>query len=392
MKIRRWAVPWFVIPVVLSGCSGFWNAPACTGSSCSTSGGASGAFYVLNQSTGQIVADSISSSGFSNIGSYSQTGLVGEAVAPNKNFLYVSTLADGIFVYSISSSGALTLENNGQYVSPAIDAAVAVDTTSGWLIDAWLNGNGQIQLDATPLNSSGVPTGGTVPTAAFSISNAVVKQIAISSDDDIFVALGAGGTLIVPFNSSSPFPSGLNAHTIALLHSGGSDLSVAVDPSNRLFYVGEALGNAAGDGGGLRFFDYSTLAEETSSGSPLASGPSGSTGPNAILALAGYVYVANGTGSSSAGNIAWFPVSTSGSTVTLATGSSITSDVGIQPSGLAEDSTGTYLLAVAAGDGGSLGGDPDLASFTMSSGALTFFKSGNTGTDPVGAVAVAAVP
>jgi hypothetical protein len=350
-------------------------------------------FYVLNQTTGQIVADSVSSSGFSNIGSYNLTGPIAIAIAPNKSYLYVSTLANGIFVYDIGSNGALTLGYNNAAVAPAVDAAVVVDTTNGWLIDAWINGSGYVQLDATPLNSSGTPTGGTVASVTFQINNAAVKQMALSSDGaNVFVALGAAGTLIVPFSSTSPFPTGVKGTTISVLHNGGSDLSVAVDPSNRLFYVGEVLGNSAGTAGGLRFFDYSSLTEETASGSPLASGPAGSTAPNAILPLANYVYVANGEGASSFGNIAWFPVSTSGTTVSLSTGSSITSDVGIQPMGLAEDSTGTYILAVSAGDGGSSGGDPDLGSFTMSSGTLTFFKSGNTGTDPVGAVAVAALP
>jgi 6-phosphogluconolactonase (cycloisomerase 2 family) len=388
MKIRSWAVLWLVVPLGLAGCKNFWNLP--TGSGTGT-GSTSGVFYVLNQTTGQVVAYDISSGTLTTVGTYSVTGPTALAVSPNADYLYVSTL-NGIYAYSIGSGGALTLENNGQVISDDIASAIAVDTTSGWLVDAYTNAGGQVVLDAIPLNSSGTYTSGsTVATATFTIASGTpsVKQMVLSSDDDhVFVALGTGGTLIVPFSSSSPLPSGVTANTISVLH-GGSDLSVAVDPSNRLFYIGETLDNSTTDSGGLRYFDLSTLTEV--SGSPL---PSGGIAPNAILPLADgdYVYVANGLGASATGSVAWFPVSTSGSTVSLSSGSSLSSGIGIQPIGLAEDSTDTYVLMVSEGDGGTAGGDPDLEAFTMSSGALTSYKSSDTGTDPVGAIAIVALP
>ena len=385
MKIRSWAALCFFLSVGFTGCKGFWNPPPSSGGG---GGGSSGIFYVLNEGTGQIVADSISSSGITNIGSSNITGPTAIAIAPNKNYLYVSTLA-GIYVYNIGSNGALTLGNNNQVISYDLASAIVVDTGNAWLIDAFTNG-GQVVLDAIPLNSTGTYTSGAnVPSAAFTIANATVKQMALSSDDaNVFVALGAGGTLVVPFDSSNPFPKGVTGHTIAVLHNQGSDLSVAVDPSTspRLFYVGEVNGNSAGNSGGLRYFNYSTLAEV--SGSPLASG---GLAPNAILPLADYVYVANGQGQSAAGDIAWFPVTASGTSYSLSAGSSTPS--GIQPMGLAEDSTGTYVLAVSAGYGTSVGGNPDVQAFTIgTSGALTSFKSATTGTDPVGAAAIAALP
>jgi len=54
--------------------------------------------------------------------------------------------------------------------------------------------------------------------------------------------------------------------------------------------------------------------------------------------------------------------------------------------GLAEDSKGSFLLAV------DFAGSPDLEAYTMSSGALTSVLSVATGTDPVGAAAIAAAP
>jgi len=49
------------------------------------------------------------------------------------------------------------------------------------------------------------------------------------------------------------------------------------------------------------------------------------------------------------------------------------------------------VLAVSTG-GSTTSGNPDLDAYTISSGALTLAVKSVTGTDPVGAVAVAAVP
>jgi len=394
MKIRSGTALCLLLFVVFAGCKGFWNAPPAGGGGGGGGGTtlSSGVFYVLNQGTGQIVAYSIASGKLTKINSYNITGPTAIAIAPNKNFLYVSTLA-GIYVYNIDSSGALTLGNNNQVISYDLASAITVDTSNSWLIDAFTNGSGQVVFDAIPLNSNGTYTSGAnVPSAAFAIANATVKQMALSSDDaNVFVALGAGGTLIVPFGSSNPFPQNLRGNTISVQHNQGSDLSVAVDPSNRLFYVGEVNGNSAGNSGGLRYFNYSTLAEV--SGSPIASG---GLAPNAILPLStgSYVYVANGQGASTAGNLAWFPVTTGGTstapTYSLSSGSTVSA--GIQPMGLAEDSTGNFVLSVAAGDNTSAGGNPDLDAYTISSGELTSALTSATGTDPVGASAIAALP
>jgi hypothetical protein len=168
-----------------------------------------------------------------------------------------------------------------------------------------------------------------------------------------------------------------------------------VDPTDRLFYIGETLANSAANSGGLRIFNYSSLGTGTPrsapsqiSGSPIASG---GLAPNAILPIASgeYVYVANAQGATSTGNIAWFPITVSGTTYSIASGSTIAT--GIVPKGLAEDSDDNFALAVSTG-GSTSSGDPDLEAYTMSSGALTAAITSDTGTDPVGAVAVAALP
>jgi hypothetical protein len=311
--------------------------------------------------------------------------------------LYVSTLT-GIFVYNIDSGGALTLGNNSQAISYDIASAlqVATSTNNSWLIDAFTN-TGQVQMNAIPLNSSGTYTSpANVPKAYITVTSPSVKQMVLSPKGDyLFLAMGSGGAVAVPFNSGSSSPFGSTATTITAASSQQAALSVAVDPTERMFYVSET--NAAGSSdtsGALLAFSYSSLTSGGAltqiSGSPIASG-GGS--PSAILpeASGDYVYVANGQGETGAGNITWFSITASGTTYSIASPSSNSIAAGVFPFGLAEDSDDYFVLAVSTG-GTTSSGDPDLEAFTMSSGALTAAIASKTGTDPVGAWAIAALP
>jgi DNA-binding beta-propeller fold protein YncE len=196
--------------------------------------------------------------------------------------------------------------------------------------------------------------------------------------------MGSGGTEFVLFNPGNANPFGGYGH-FNVLNSNGGDNAVAVDPTtNRLLYVGEsnALPSAT-QTGGLRVFTIAStgLTELTSAGSPYAVG---GVGPSSILpSLDGnYVYVANQSVSgSTTGNIASFSVT---STALTSIGTAAAGPSG--KLGLAEDSTGSYLLAV------DFAGSPDLQAYTMSAGTLTSVLSVTTGTDPVGATAIAAAP
>ena len=315
------------------------------------------------------------------------------AIAPGGGFLYISTVS-GIYLYTIGSDGALTIGNGGAVISS--DIASAMQVSGSWLIDAFSPAAGSVQLDAIPINAStGAYTGsGPEPSQAFNVTSASIAQMALSPDGtNLFVALGAGGTIVVPFTTGNSNPLGSTARVISVANSGGEALSVAVDPTDRLFYIGETL--AVSSSGGLRVFNYSSLGTGTPravptqiTGSPIASG---GLSPNAILPIAsgGYVYVANGQGNTGSGNVTWFPISVSGTTYTIAAGSHI--NAGIVPMGLAEDSDDNFVLAISNG-GSTASGDPDLEAYTMSSGALTAAIVSATGTDPVGAVAVAALP
>ena len=397
--------------VLLSGCAGFWDLPSSTTTTTTTTTTlSSGVFFVANETAGQIVAYQIDSGTLKTLGTYTVAGPAFLSVSPNGSFLYVSTLTQGIYAYQISSGGTLQALNSGAAIIPPgstiFDAAIQVDTSGQWLIAAFDVGSNsdEVEFEAFPLNlTTGLLTGGAITTASFQVANPVsVTQMAISSDDDnIFVALGEGGAIIEPFFSNiTAGPLGANATTITLANSSQKALSVAVDPQLRVFYIGESdvtIGSET-DQGALLVFDYSSLGTTSPRATPtqISSSPiaSGGLAPNSILPEAAsdgdYVYVANGAGDTTLGTIAAFSISASGTTYSVtALGSPVTS--GYQPIGLAEDGDNNFILAVCNG-GTESRGDPDLGAFTMSSGALTLAISTTTGTDPVQAQAVAAVP
>ncbi len=307
-------------------------------------------------------------------------------MAPNNHFLYVST-GSGIYLYTIGSSGALTLASTTPIATDFAAYSIQVDATNSWLVDASESG----YLYAIPISSS---TGMTTGTAQqLSLAGISPRHMVISPDNaNVFVSLGISGTEVIPFNAANADPLPTTGQvSIAVKNAGGAAISVAVDPSNRLFYIGETLGtSASANTGVLRAFTYislsGTLTEIT--GSPFASG--GLT-PVSILPtkFGTYVYVANSTVSgSTTGSITGFTVAVSGSSYSL-TQISGSPSVGVNPAGMVEDSTGTVVLMVNSG------GSPDLDVYTFdttTSGKLDSALTFATGTDPVGTVAISAAP
>lgn len=384
--------------LLLAGCKGFWSTIPSSGGSGGGGGGgsASGAFYVLNQKTTQVAGFAFAS------GSTTPTAISGGtqqlaavplamAISPNGSFLYVSTAA-GIYLYNIGSGGGLTLGNGGQVISADPAFTMQVDSTGSWLIEA-VSGTGT--LNAIPLTSTG-QYNTSFQEQSVGLPSANVQQLAVMSSaaataagaNFVFVAMGSGGTAVVPFNPSSTPPFG-NASVIAPLSSVGGDNTVAVDASNPLVYIGETVAVSGTQSGGLRVYQISSTKLSQVSGSPFATG---GTGPSAILPTSGYVYVANkAVSGSNVGNITGYSVTpnTSGTSTTYALAKISTVNTGNQPIGLAEESTSTYVLAV------NLGGNPDLNTYTFDAttkGQLDAGDTAATGTDPVQAIAIAAVP
>ena len=395
MKIRAWARLLLAAAPLLAGCGNFWQAP--TGGSGSGSGGCtsncstatSGNFYILNSgSTPQVAGFSIVSGALTAI-SGSPWTVESEpyamAMAPNGNFLIVSTLS-GVYAYPISGGklGTATVVSQDQAY------AVQVDDTNSWLIEA-IPGTTGVIVGAVPINSTTGADNGSEITAQFAVAGAALQKngMVISQDNaNIFIALGTGGTIVVPFNAANPLPKNISAITIAVLNPPGAALSVAVDPGTtpRLFYIGETLAGNSGTSGGLRAIVYSSLGSNPliqATGSPIASG---GLAPSFILPVTtpDYVYVANGEGLS-AGNINGFAITAaSGPSYSIATGS--TAAVGVSPLGMAEDSTGAFLLEVGSS------GSPYFDSFTFDATTTGKLDTQITSTAAVESIAIVAAP
>jgi 6-phosphogluconolactonase len=395
MKMKAWARLLLAVAPVLSGCKGFWDVPSGSGGSGGGTGNASGVFYVLNQGTAQLAGFNFPSGSTTLTAVSGTTSALGAApfamaISPNGGFLYVST-AVGIYVYSInSSSGALTLQNASNVISADPAFTMAVDSTGGWLVEAV---SGVNTVNAIPLNpTTGVLLNGgaeqtvTLPSGATAVQELTTTRTG-AANSYVFVAMGTAGIAVIPFNSSasgSVNPFG-GVQTFSPKNTPtGADTTVAVDVSNPVLYVGETVALSGNNPGGLRMFNIganSALTEVT--GSPYATG---GIGPSAILPTTHYVYVANkAVSGSNTGNITAFAITTTGTATSLTAVSSGTISAGVSTVGLAEDGTGTYILAVNSS------GNPDLNAYTISStGVLTAYATGATGTDPVTAVAIAA--
>ena len=393
MRIGKCEILMLAAMSLLSGCKNFWQIIATGGGSCTTqcTSVSSGVFYVLDSSAGQLEL-----AGYSIVDG-TLTPVTGSpykvpsgpyvlAVSPNDSFLYVSTQS-GIYLYTIGAGGSLTLASSTPISDDFAAYTMQVDATNSWLVEA----SGSGYLYAYPVDPATGATTGKVQQV--SLAGIRPHQLAISPDNrNVFVALGGSGTEAIPFAASSenPLPKTVGV-PIAVKTPGSAAISVAFDPGNKLLYIGETAGTSGGTNTGvLRAFLYSSLSStpDEVSGSPY---PSGGITPVSILpsSSGAYVYVANATVSnSSTGNVAEFSV-TASATAYLLSPLSSTASTGTTPADLAEDSTGSVILLVNSG------GSPDLDVYTFDTttpGKLDAAFTFATGTDPVGALAIAAAP
>lgn len=361
-KIGIWAGILVATAALLAGCSGFWDLPPSSNNTPTSTTLSSGYFYVLDVSTSQVISYYINSGTLTPVGSpvTVPSEPIAITVAPNDQFLYVSALSSGtgaIYVYTISN-GSLTLGNNQQPIASDPALEMQVDSTDSWLVET----SGQGTLNAIPI----VSTNGDLNTSAPSCSTqnnasspictvpltgSTIHQLAIAPNNQyVFVASGTNGTEAFTFsagtnNSANPFGSAAYQTVGPVTNGTGAALSAAVDPSNRVLYVGEE----AGSGAVLRVFTIGTsgaLSELTGSGSPFTVGGSG---PYGVLptSTGDYVYVASWNGTS-AGIITGFSISDSNSTFSL-TKLSGTNTTGDQPTSLVEDSDHNFVLAESSG-------------------------------------------
>jgi 6-phosphogluconolactonase len=389
MRRGKWLRFWLAAAPFVAGCAGFWNAPTTTTSSgcttdCTTS--SSGDFYILSAGTTPEIAGEVINSGTLTAisGSPFSLSTLGTPYAmalDGSSFLYVSTTA-GVYVFPITN-GAL---GSGTAVDQNTLTALAIGIDGNWLVEAVQSGTGVVTFNAVPLNPSTGGNNGSVLVANFQATanspSVMPGQMVVSPDGkDIFVALGTGGVVIIPFNSSAAAtanPFGSAGFITAVQNSTSSALSVAVDPNENLYYVGETNANSAANSGAILAYLYSSIGAKP----VLATSASVATGglsPSFILpASAGAeLYVANGQGTGTVGNIASFSVSGSDTTWTITAGPTIAA--GTQPISLAIDSTDTFLLAANSV------GNPGLSTYTFGTtpGSLTVQITADTGPSPL---------
>lgn len=331
------------IAALMSGCAGFWDP--ITSTTVTTTTLSSGYFYILDTATSQVISYEIASGTLTEIGSYATPSTpLAIAVAPDNDFLIVST-SSGIYSYAIFD-GELTLNSTAITTDPAV--AIQIDQNSKWLLEA----SGSGYLYAVPVTTATGAFDSSRSTEQVALTGSTIHQIAISPNNKyVFVARGTNGTAAFALSASSGSPLGTAAYASVtpVNASSGAALSVAVDPSTRLLYIGESAAISS-SGGGLRAFTIGSGGALTElSDSPMSSG---GTGPYAILpkSTGDYVYVANWKGTST-GNITGFSIGDSDSTFSL-TKLSTAVATGIEPTSLAEDSNANFVLAE------SIGGSP----------------------------------
>jgi 6-phosphogluconolactonase len=374
----------------LTGCKGFWDAPAGSSGGTGSTTLSSGDIYVLNVATSEVVGLYVNAGTLTALAGSPYTlsaAPIAITVAPNNAFLYVSTLG-GIFVYNVdTSTGELTVGNSGQPISSDPATSMQVDSTNSWLVEGV---SGTSNLFAVHVDSTtGLLASNTEQTVV--LPTTTVEQVAVSPDDTyVLVAMGSGGTATIPFNPNNANPYG-TVGTIGVKNATGAALSVAFDPipagstAPRLFYIGETVATSGSNTGGLRAFNFSTRQEI--SGSPYAIG---GLAPYSILPFStgDYVYVVSRqTSSGSTGVIAGFTIATTNSAYTL-TALGSTFATGTNPQAIVEDNTHAFVFAA------DFGGSPDLIGYTFdttNAGYLDSVISDATGTDPVQAGAIAAL-
>lgn len=367
----------FAAVMMLSGCGKFFP-PLTSGGGGSSGTGSSGGdyLYVGNLGTNPLtVAGFTLANGALSVPSGSPWQVTLEptslAVTPDDNYLYVGSAAGGIYVFTISSTGSISLANDGTPVATGVEPSVLrVDPTGKWLLgaDAFAGEAYVFQIGSggalTAISTSFVTLNDTDPATDLEIT---------PSGNYVYVSCGTAGIYTLSFNTGTGAMASVNT-PLTPRQNGDADYGMAISPSGGFLFAAET------GIGAVRAFSISssngTLSEV--SGSPYKT----ATGPFGVLvdATGSYVYVTNRT----EGSISGFLLSNTGA-LTPITGSPFAT--GTLPEEMVEDKTSTYIAVICSG------GNPDLQVFkfdTTTAGALDSLATAKTGTDPTDASALAA--
>jgi 6-phosphogluconolactonase len=358
--------------LVLAGCGQFFPPLTSGGGG---SGSSSGDYiYAGNVGTNPLTVAgfSIASAALSSIsGSPWSVALepTALAVTPNDTYLYAGSAAGGIYVYTIGSTGAITIGNGGVPVATGVSPSVLrVDPTGNWLI-----GGSTFAGQAYVYQ---IGTGGTLTSISTSIvtlnSSDPVTDLEITPTGSyIYVSCGTAGVYTMSFDTSTGAMAQVNT-VLSPKVTDAADYGLAIAPSGSYLFAAETVT------GGVRVFSIGTNGTLTeTSGSPYTTG----TGAWSVLvdSTGSYVYVANRT----QGTISGFLLNNGA--LTQITGSPFTT--GTLPVAMVEDKSDAYIAVICNGGG------PDLQVFKFDSttaGALDSFATAKTGTDPTEASSIAA--
>jgi 6-phosphogluconolactonase (cycloisomerase 2 family) len=373
--------------VVLSGCGKFF--PPQTSTSTSGSGGSGSStsgdyLYVANANTSlnTIAGYALSGGLLSNTGSSPyDLGVTPYSLAmnPANTLLYVSDPLSGIYVYSVATTGVLTLLNGGPVASVGAENIV-IDPSGNWLLalQDQANGSGPVVSVFSINSSTGVLTteGNPLPLDTGTAGQMLfVPSTTATTNYLAYATLGTGGIDAMTFNTSTGTLGKLNVH-YNTLGNAYSDNGVATNPAGTFLFVTETGTN------GIRSFTINTTGTLTElSTSPLQNTGSG-VGAALVDATGSFLYVANSA--ANPGSISAFSISSAGALTPVA-GSPFTTGLG--PSSLVEDNSNGYLAVTCEG------GTPDMQVFAInaSTGALTSSSTATTGSvSPAGAFAVVA--
>jgi 6-phosphogluconolactonase (cycloisomerase 2 family) len=373
---------------LLAGCHNFFvceNKPACPSSGDGDGTGSTTDFaYVSNSSTGSTyVAEYDLSSGALTAISGSPFNIGFQPVAlnisPSNSFLYAATLPGatnaGIYLFSIASSGALSVANSGDALINDAISSMAISPDGGFLFTVSSTGTfmNEYQID-TSTGALSLALTIPIPITTCSLAGTVVSQTCsvtvAPSGQFVVVALGTAGDAIYPYSSTS----GVTSTSYTLIPSGTTtnsptgDYSVALD-SNNYIYIARTAALAV-----YQITDTAGDAVQKSS-----AGYNSGVIPRSVVlnSTKNYVFTAN----EGASTISAYGIQSDGS-LAAASGSPFAAPTNV--SALGVDNSGKYMLA--AGYNSSTG----VQLFSLSStGTLSLLTSAATGTSPAYPVVLA---
>lgn len=360
---------------LLAGCHNFF---VCQKASCPSGGGGSTTSdyaYVSNASAGStdIYAYNIGNGSLAAIsGSPYNIGFapVAMSVSPSDSFLYAATLPSvanpGIYMWTINSSGQLTVGNSGNALVTAQVASMDISPDGNYLFTVDVLGTAltEYQINSTTGLLTQVASFALLPNAICAATGSPIAQTCTvkvaPSGQFVVAALGSAGDIIYPYSSTS----GITSTTATQIPSGSTssnptgDYSVALDKNNYVYIARTAA---------IAVYSLDSSGNPTLQSSQAYSA---STVARWVTLSTNYswVYTAN----IGAGNISGYSIGSTGGLSSLS-GSPFTGPTNV--SALGVDKSGTYMVAVG------YNGTSGVQLFTVgSTGSLTLTTSAGTGT------------